>query len=140
MASTVFTASFLVVDNLRERLPTGSVAQCIQPRIAANTRRKIRPIGLAQRLDQCVTTLLTDLAVSIPATLIQPRIALFSALRHQLLSYQLIQRRNHYITLCHFCKRQTLVINNNMLLLLTFAIYRGTLTLVRQHERSSGVL
>jgi hypothetical protein len=72
--------ALLPLDDFRER-GTRPVAQGVEPHIAADTRREIGAVGLAQRTHQGVPTLVADFAIHIPATVIEAGSAV-SVFRH----------------------------------------------------------
>jgi hypothetical protein len=70
------------VNNLCEGLSTGAFAQCIQPRVTADSWRKVRPVCFSQGAHKGIPALLANLAVVIPTSPIKPDITLFSVLWH----------------------------------------------------------
>jgi hypothetical protein len=66
----------LFLQELRERLAASTLAQCVEARIAADTGRKIWSAGLSQRSHQRISTFVTDLAVKIATSVVQPTIAI----------------------------------------------------------------
>jgi hypothetical protein len=52
-------------------------AKSIEPHIAADARRKTRSIGLTERSYEGVAALLANLAVQVPATVIEARLTVF---------------------------------------------------------------
>jgi hypothetical protein len=67
-----------VTQELIQGIRARAIEQGVQAHIGSDARRKILPVGLPKRSDQCVPALSADFSVKVAAAVIEPGVAMLT--------------------------------------------------------------